>query len=66
MDYTVYLNKNQQIGQNIKSRYMLMIRDMIIRTERLKVKGWIEVLHQKNPNQKKAGTAILLTHKIRL
>lgn len=45
---------------------MLMIQDMIIKTERLKVKGWIEVLHQKNPNQKKAGTAILLTHKIRL
>lgn len=43
-----------------------MMRDDCKDSERLKVKGWIEVLHQKNPNPKKAGTAILLTHKIRL
>lgn len=35
-------------------------------SDRLKVKGWKQALYQQNTNQRKAGTAVLLTHKIRL
>ena len=45
--------------------YMLSIRDPLQsrNTYRLKVRGWKNIFHE-NGNQKKAGVAILISHKI--